>query len=164
MRNLVSQNYALLHHEVAFLPVQDQIRLLTPLQHFPQIFQAVIEGIPKYRKIIHENLHGILDHVMENCNHASLEGCWCITQPKRHPPVGECAEGACKGSLLLILRSDRNLKVPRESVKETVIQLPRQTFQHLVDEWKREVILASSIIELAVVNANSPPSDGTGRN
>ena len=101
---------------------------------------------------------------MENCYHAALEGSRCVAQPKRHTPVGECTERTGERGLFLVLRSDRNLKITREPVQKAIIHLPRQSFQHLIDEWKQEVILAGGVIEFEIIDANSPSGDGSGRN
>ncbi|GKB13389.1 hypothetical protein Tco_0847312, partial [Tanacetum coccineum] len=60
-RDLMTEDDSLLHHEVAFLPVQYEAGLLTPLQHLFYVLEAVIEGATEDREIIHKYFHSILD-------------------------------------------------------------------------------------------------------
>ena len=46
------------------------------------MMQAFIKAGPKYRKIVHKDLHKPLNHVREDAHHTSLESGRCIAEPK----------------------------------------------------------------------------------
>ncbi|GJS10893.1 hypothetical protein Tco_0367689 [Tanacetum coccineum] len=47
------------------------------------------------------------------------------------------------------------------AIEETIELVSRESFEHLVHEGKWEMVLSSSLIQLSVVDAHSPPSKGT---
>jgi len=84
-----------------------------------------------------------------------LKCCWGIVQAERHSTISKCPKWTCEHSLFLVLRRNRNLIIPRVTVQETVIVMASQSFKHLINEGKREMVLTSCCSKLLIVNANS---------
>ena len=84
-----------------------------------------------------------------------LKCCRGIAQAERHSTISKCPKWTCEHSLFLVLRSNRNLIIPRVTVQKTVILVARQSFKHLINEEKQKMILTSCSIKLPIVNANS---------
>lgn len=64
--NFVAKKNSFGHHEMAFLPIKDEICLNAPLQHYFQVGQAQIKRTIKDGEVIHENLYAFLDQIWEN--------------------------------------------------------------------------------------------------
>ncbi|GJU71934.1 reverse transcriptase domain-containing protein [Tanacetum coccineum] len=72
--------------------------------------EARREGIPKDRKVMNENFHGFLNHIVENSHHTPLECPRSITKTKKHSSISKCSIGTGEGGLFLVLGINRNLK------------------------------------------------------
>ena len=94
----------------------------------------MIEGFAIDGKIIHENLHDLLNHVRENRHHAPLERSWSIAQSERHSSVCISSIRACKGSLFLVIWVDWDLVISRITIKETKERVVCKPFQHFINE------------------------------
>jgi len=57
----VAQHYAFLHHEMTLFPIENKIRLFAPGQYPAKIQQTRGERGAIDRKIVHEDLHHLLD-------------------------------------------------------------------------------------------------------
>ena len=107
----MSQHNSLVDHKMAFLLVQHQVLLDTPMLDSLQVDQAFFKAPSINCDIIHVDLHNALHQVTEDAEHASLECGRGITQAERHPPIGICAKWAGEGGLLLIFYSNLNLEI-----------------------------------------------------
>ena len=96
---------------MAFLLVQHQVLLDTPMQDSLQVDQAFFKSPSINCDIIHVDLHNVLYQITEDVEHALLECGRGITQAEGHPPVGICAKWAGEGGLLLIFCSNLNREI-----------------------------------------------------
>ena len=136
------------------------MRVLTSLENFIQIIKEFIKTLSIDREIIHENFHDILDQVREDRHHTPLKRSGCVAETKRHSPIGERAVRVGEGSLILIIRMDRDLMITRIAIEVAEIGMLGQSFKHFVNEGEREVIFPDSFVKHPVVNAHSPTSNG----
>ena len=90
---------------------------MTSLENFIQVLKALIKTLSINREIIHENFHDVLDQVREDRHHTPLKRSGCITETKGHSPVGECAVWAGEGSLILVIRMNRDLMITRIAIE-----------------------------------------------
>jgi len=67
-----------------------------------------MKRIPKYGNIMYGNLHPAFNKIREFRNHASLESDRVITQTDRPPPQSLGIKWIDKGSLLLIVKGNRD--------------------------------------------------------
>ena len=141
----MSKYNALLHHEVLFFPIEYQVCLLTPLENQAQILQAIIIGCSKNREVIHENFNTFLHHVRKYCHHAPLKCGRCVAQPEWHSSICKCAIGTSEGGLFLVFGINMDLVVTGETIKETIVVMAGQPFQHLIYEREWEVVLSGGV-------------------
>ena len=106
----MSKNNPILDNEVALLPVEHQIFLLASLHHAAQIFQTDRKRAFIDTKVIHENIHYVLNQISKDGHHATLKGRKSIAQAEWHSPVGKRAIWACERRLPLVIWVDRGLK------------------------------------------------------
>ena len=62
-------------------PIQDQIYILTPLQNFRQIIQAMVKSCTIHRKIIHEDFDYVFNKVGKDSYYASLKSGGALHSP-----------------------------------------------------------------------------------
>ena len=103
-----------------------------------KIGQTPLELITSHRKIIHKNFYSILHNVRKYQYHTSLKCGGCIAQPKRHSSEYKDPIWKSKSSFLLILWCNRNLIIPRISIKKTVPPFSGKSIQHLIHEGHRK--------------------------
>ena len=110
------------------------MRVLRPLENFIQVLKALVKTLSIDREIIHENFHDVLDQVREDHHHTPLKRSGCVAETKGHPPIGECAIRAGEGSLILVIRMDRDLMITRIAIEVKEIGMLGQPFKHFVNE------------------------------
>jgi hypothetical protein len=115
-------------HEMALFPIKDQVRVLTSLENFIQILKAFVKTLSIDR------------------HHTLLKRRGCVAETKGHPPIGEHAVRAGEGSLILVIRMDRDLMITRIAIEVTEIGMLGQPFKHFINEGQREVIFLGSFV------------------
>ena len=65
-----------------------------------------------------------------------------------------------EGSLILVIRMDRDLMITRIAIEVTKLGMLGQLFKHFVNEGQWEVIFPGGFVKHPVVNAHSPTSNG----
>ena len=150
-------------HEMTLFPVKDQVRVLTSLENFIQILKAFVKTLSIDREIFHEDFHDVLDQVREDRHHTLLKRSGCVVETKGHPPVGERAVRTGEGSLILIIRMDRDLMITRIANEVTEIRILGQPFKHFINEGQWEVIFLGDFVKHPVVDTHSPTSNGPMR-
>jgi hypothetical protein len=73
LQNFMPKDNSFSDHEMTLLPVWEKVGHLTPLQHFIEVCQAILECFAGNGEIIHEHLHDHLDQVKEYHHHAPLK-------------------------------------------------------------------------------------------
>jgi hypothetical protein len=68
-----SSSIAFSNHKMTLFPIQDKVSLLTPLEHFIKVCQAILDFFAINGEIIHEHLHNLLNQVREYRHHAPLK-------------------------------------------------------------------------------------------
>ncbi|GJS70615.1 hypothetical protein Tco_0703456 [Tanacetum coccineum] len=53
----------------------------------------------------------------------------------------------------------RDLKISRKSIKETVVFVPSQSFEHLIDKRKWKVVFPDCVVQLTIVDTHAPTGD-----
>jgi len=107
---------------------------LTSLENFIQVLNAFVKNLSVDQEVIHENFHDILDQVREDLHHTQLKRSGRVAKTKWHSPVGERAIWASEGSLILVIRMDRNLMITRIAIEVAEIGMLGQPFKHFVNE------------------------------
>ncbi|GJR64299.1 hypothetical protein Tco_0010364 [Tanacetum coccineum] len=54
---------------------------------------------------------------------------------------------------------NRNLKITREAIEETIVLVSHESFEHLIHDGQWEMVFSGGFIQLSIVNAHSPPYD-----
>ena len=147
-------------HEMTLFPIKDQVCVLTSLENFIQILKAFVKTLSIDREIIHEDFHDVLDQVREDRHHTPLKRSGCVAETKGHSPVGERAVRADEGSLILVIRMDRDMMITRIAIEVIEIGMLGQSFKHLVNEGQWEVIFPGGFVKHPVVDTHSPTSNG----
>ena len=78
-KNLVAENDPFVNHEVALLPIENQIRFFTSLQNFIKIVETVVKGVSIDVEIVNEDLHNLLTETMKDIRHTPMKSSRCIT-------------------------------------------------------------------------------------
>src|SRR4051794_25048685 len=73
LRNLVAKNKPFVYHEVALLPVEYQVCLLTSLQNFIKIVETMVKRDSIDGEIVHENLNNFFTKTMKDSRHTPLK-------------------------------------------------------------------------------------------
>lgn len=111
----------------------------------------------------HKDFNTFFYNISKNGQHTSLTSGIGITQPEWHPSISKYTIRSCEGNILLVFRIHCYLIFPQVAIQEPIKGLSSQPLQHLVHEWKKEVILPCGIIEFAVIDAHPPADDGSFR-
>jgi len=119
---------------MTLFPIKDQVRVLTSLENFIQILKAFVKTLSIDQEIIYEDFHDVLDQVREDRHHTLLKRRGCVAEAKGHPPIGERAVRAGEGSLILVIRMDRDLMITRIAIEVTEIGMLGQPFKHFINE------------------------------
>ena len=142
----MSEDNPLSDHEMELFPIKDQVRVLTSLENFIQVLKAFVKTLSIDREIIHEDFHDVLDQVREDRHHTPLKRSGCVAETKGHSLVGEHAVRAGEGSLILIIKMDKNLMITRIAIEVAEIGMLVQPFKHFVNEGQWEVIFPGSFV------------------
>src|SRR3954453_21915275 len=153
--NLVPKNYPFVNHEMALLPIEHQIYFFTSLQNFIKIVEIVVKGVSIDRKVVHENFYNLFTKTMKYCRHTPLKSSRCITQTKRHTPIGISTVRSRESGLLLIRGVDVNLGEARIPIKIAEVGVFRQPLEHLINKGQRIVVLPGGLVQLLVINTHS---------
>src|SRR4051812_40593130 len=70
-RNLVTKNDTFIDHEVALLPIENQV--CTSLQNLIKIVETMVKGGSINGEIVHENIHNLLIETMKDSRHTTLK-------------------------------------------------------------------------------------------
>ena len=70
-------------------------------------------------KVIHKNLHYLLDEIGKDSHHSSLKCPRGIAQAKRHSCESISAVGTCKGCFPLVIQVDSKLVETQISIEKT---------------------------------------------
>ena len=76
----------------------------------------MVKNYTIHRKVIHKDLHYILNKVGEDSHHVSLKCGGGIRQPKWHSPISKCTLRTGKGGLFSAIKVDRDSEKPRVPV------------------------------------------------
>ena len=107
-------------------------------------------------KIIHENIHTIINHFRKDANHNSLKCGWCIALAEGEHPVCKGTPGIGEGSFILVFRSNMDLIVPAKPIQEGEKILPRKGIKYLIDERKGKVIFLCCLVQFSIFHTDSP--------
>ena len=108
-----------------------------------KIGQTPLELITSHRKIIHKNFYSILHHVRKYRHHTYLKcGGW-TAQPKRHSSERKGPIWTGKSYFLLIFWCNKNVIIPRISIKKTVPPFSVKSVQHLIMNGKKSCLFQS---------------------
>src|SRR4051812_39786678 len=69
LANLVTKNDPFVNHEVALLPIEQQLCCFASLQNIIKIVETVVKGVSINKETIHENLHNLLTETMKDSRH-----------------------------------------------------------------------------------------------
>src|SRR3954470_16932387 len=148
-------NYPFVNHEMALLPMENEICFFTSLQNFIKIVETVVKGGSIDGKVVHEDLHNLLTETMKYSRHTPLKSSRCITQTKRHTPISISTVRTRECGLLLIRGVDMNLRKARIPIKITKVGVFRQPLKHLINKGRRIVVLSGSLVQLPEINTHS---------
>jgi len=119
---------------MTLFPIKDQVCVLTSLENFVQILKAFVKALSIDQEMIHEDFHDVRDEVREDRHHTLLKRSGCVAETKGPSPIGKRAIRASEGSLILVIRMDRDLMITRIAIEVTEIGMLGQPFKHFVNK------------------------------
>jgi len=84
--------------KIAFLFLQEELRLAQLVEYEPKVFLVVVYGIAKHEYIVKIYVYKSPDEFSEDCSHQPLKGSWCIAIPLLHRMTQKCAVNCGKCS------------------------------------------------------------------
>ena len=107
----MSKANSLIYHKMAFFLVKHHAFFNASVKNSFKVGQTLLKSTSIYGNVIHVHFHNAFHHITENTKHTPLECGRCITEAKRHSPVGISSKEVSEGGILLVLHSNFYLKI-----------------------------------------------------
>jgi hypothetical protein len=90
---------------------------------------------------------------MESIRHNVLKSCASILETERKFSIGKSTPRTNKSSLMLILRNNVDLIIPREAIHEREDFTSGAIIDNLIDEEGRKVVFGTRFVDIPIINA-----------
>ena len=82
LENILTKDDPFVNHDVALLPIEQQVCFFASLQNFIKIVETVVKGGSIDGEIVHEDLHNLLTETMKDSIHRPLKSSSALHKPK----------------------------------------------------------------------------------